>query len=353
MNEIELYDVLVIGGGQSGLATGYYLRRTSLNYLILDKEAEAGGSWIHYWESLRLFSPAQWSSLPGTLMEGGPAYYPNRDETVAYLKKYEAKYKLAVERSLVVERVKKDAEGLFQLYTNKGKYKARCLVSCTGSFSQPILPALPGMDSFKGEILHSADYQEPSRFKGKKVVVVGEGNSGAQILAELSNYATTLWVCSKPPRFLPDDVDGRVLFDSATALYKARQEGKPFTPPSLGDIVMVPPVKEARARGVLEGNAPIQYFTENSVVLSGGQEYPAEVIIFCTGFKPALSHLEPLGIVEKGKVDTAGTRAKGVSGLWLVGYGSWTGFASATLIGVGRSARQTVKEIQEYLNSSA
>lgn len=346
---MQTYDVLVIGGGQSGLAVGYYLRRSGLNYKIIDRQAAAGGSWQNYWHSLRLFSPAQWSSLPGILMAGGPDYYPTRDETIAYLQAYEQKYKLPVERPVEVEKIEKGEDGLFRLTTSKGIWQAKAVVSATGSFRKPYTPPIPDMDKFEGQLLHSADYRTPESFRGKKVAVLGEGNSGAQILAELSKEADTFWVTTKAPRFLPDEIDGRVLFDTATQLYKAKQEGRPFTPPSLGDIVMVPPVKEARERKVLDWYPPVERFTEGSIILSDGREIAVDAVIFCTGFRPSLDHLQPLGIVENGKVSTEGTRAKNIDGLWLVGYGSWTGFASATLIGVGRSARQTSQEVQEYL----
>lgn len=346
---MQTYDVLIIGGGQSGLALGYYLRRSGLSYKILDSQRSPGGSWQNYWSSLRLFSPAQWSSLPGTLMSGGPDYYPTRNETITYLQEYEQKYKLPVERPVEVKKVEQQSNGLFLLKTTKGQWQTRAVVSATGSFKKPYIPPIPGMGSFKGNILHSADYREADQFSEKKVAIIGEGNSGAQILAEVSKFADTYWITTKAPRFLPDEVDGRMLFDTATQIYKAKEEGRSFTPPSLGDIVMVPPVKEARERNVLKWYPPIDHFTEGSIILNDEREIRVEAVIFCTGFRPALDHLKPLGVVENGKVRTEGTRAKEMEGVWLVGYGSWTGFASATLIGVGRSARQTSQEIQAFL----
>lgn len=347
---METYDVLIVGGGQSGLAVGYYLRRFGLRYKILDNQDIAGGSWPNYWHSLRLFSPAQWSSLPGIIMNGGTDYYPSRNETIAYLQHYEQQYKLPVERPVKVQKIEKGNDGRFILTTSKGIYHTRAVVSATGSFRNPYMPAIPGMDTFKGKIIHAADYREEDQFKTQNVAVIGEGNSGAQILAELSKVAETYWITSKAPRFLPDDIDGRVLFDTATQLYNAKKEGRDFTPPSLGDIVMVPPVKEARERKVLNWYPPVERFTKNSLVLTNKQEIAIDAVIFCTGYRPAINHLQPLGIVENGKVRTEGTRATEMAGLWMVGYGSWTGFASATLIGVGRSARQTSREIQKYLS---
>lgn len=85
-------DVVVVGGGQAGLAVGYYLRRTGLSFVVLDAQREPGGAWLHAWKSLRLFSPPAFSSLPGWMMEGGPGCYPTRDEAIAYLRRYEARY---------------------------------------------------------------------------------------------------------------------------------------------------------------------------------------------------------------------------------------------------------------------
>ncbi|HRE65697.1 MAG TPA: ArsO family NAD(P)H-dependent flavin-containing monooxygenase [Cyclobacteriaceae bacterium] len=344
------FDVIVIGGGQSGLAMGYYLRRSGLSYIILDNQKEPGGAWLHTWKSLRLFSPAQWSSLPGMIMTGGSDYYPTRDVTIEYLKFYEEKYKLSVKRPVEVRNVQKQ-DGAFMLETSDGVYHSKTIVSTTGSFDNPYIPKFEGIELFKGQVLHSSEYQSPGEFADKRVAIVGEGNSGAQILAEVSKITGTIWVTQKEPRFLPDHIDGRFLFDAATQMYEAQQMGKQYKPPSLGDIVMVDSVKEARSRKVLKSLRPFERFTEDSLIWADGHEEKIDVVIFCTGFKSSLQHLEPLQVINsEGRIDTDGTRAKDVDGLWLVGYGNWTGFASATLIGVGRSARQTVDEIKAYVS---
>jgi putative flavoprotein involved in K+ transport len=347
---LEKYDVIVIGGGQSGLAMGYYLRRTGLSYVILDNHDEAGGAWQHTWKSLRLFSPAQWSSLPGMIMEGGGNYYPSRDETIEYLKKYEAKYALAVERQVnVVNVTKTDSE--FAVDTGENAYLAKTIVNATGTFSKPHIPYYKGIDIFSGNIIHSSQYNSPINYQNKRVAIVGEGNSGAQILAEVSKVAATLWITLKEPRFLADDIDGRYLFDLATQLYKAQKTGEEIKPPSLGDIVMVDSVKDARNRNVLKSVRPFDHFTKDSLVWADGHEEKIDFVIFCTGFKPALDHLAGLNMInEYGRTETIGTKSKKVAGLWLVGYGNWTGFASATLIAVGRTAKKTVDEIEKYLS---
>lgn len=344
------FDVVIIGGGQSGLAVGYYLRRTGLSFIILDKAEQAGGAWQHHWKSLRLFSPAQWSSLPGVIMSGGGNYYPTREETIQYLHEYEKKYQLPVKRSVEVKSVIKTEHG-FQLETSNGLYKAKAVVSATGSFANPFIPPVAGIENFQGAVLHSSLYRSPDDFKHKRVAIVGEGNSGAQILAEVSSITETIWITQKEPQFLADHIDGRYLFDAASQMYEAKKQGKAYQPPSLGDIVMVPPVKEARERGVFNNSLrPFSSFTADGLKWEDGHYEKVDVVIFCTGFKSSLNHLSGLQVITReGRVDTEETRSKTIPGLWIVGYGNWTGFASATLIGVGRSAKQTVDEILAFI----
>ncbi|PTM39389.1 ArsO family NAD(P)H-dependent flavin-containing monooxygenase [Bosea sp. 124] len=347
----DVLDVAVIGGGQAGLACAYFLRRAGLGFTILDGEQRAGGAWLHAWDSLRLFSPAQWSSLPGWPMPATEDGYPTRDAVIDYLSRYEDRYGLAVERPVEVEGVTRDG-GRFTLATNRGLRQARAVISATGTWRHPFRPAYPDQHLFQGRQLHSAQYRSPGEFAGQRVLVVGGGNSGAQILAELSLVADVTWVTPTPPSFLADDVDGRVLFERATARWRAAQEGRSIDVPAggFGDIVMVPPVKEARARGILHSVSPFARFVEDGVVWRDGSRSHVDAVIWCTGFRPALAHLTPLALAQdNGSVTTNGTRSVDEPLLWLVGYGDWTGAASATLIGVMRTARTTVAEIVEAL----
>nr|WP_311732306.1 hypothetical protein [Sphingobacterium sp. JUb56] len=184
-------------------------------------------------------------------------------------------------------------------------------------------------------------------------MIIGGGNSGAQLLAEISKIAQTEWSTLENPTFLPDDVDGRVLFDTATLMYNAQKEGKPIDPNlyNLSSIVMVPSVVEARKRDVLHSKGRINFISSTGVQWESGETEKFDAIVWCTGFKYATQHLANLAVTNpNGRIETTGTKANAVSGLWLVGYGNWTGFASATLIGVGRSAKSTISEIKEYLN---
>jgi putative flavoprotein involved in K+ transport len=345
------YDVLVVGAGQAGLAAGYYLRRTTLRWVILDAEEGPGAAWRHGWDSLCLFSPAQWSSLPGWPMPPSAGGTPGRDDILAYFAAYERRYQLPIERPVRVAAVRRVGDRLLA-ESDGGEYLARAVVSATGTWGKQLIPDYPGRGHFRGVQLHSAQYRSPEPFRDQVVLVIGGGNSGVQILAEVSRVAEAFWVTPREPRFLPDDVDGRVLFQRATERILARQTGRPIVekPGGLGDIVMMPPVREARARGVLESVRPFVRFTETGVVWPEGNEMRVDAVIWCTGFGYALDHLIPLGIVEPdGRVALQGTRAAREPRLWLLGYGDWAGEASATIIGVGRYARSTVAEIAALL----
>jgi cation diffusion facilitator CzcD-associated flavoprotein CzcO len=347
----EPVDVLIIGSGQAALATAYFLRRTQLSFLLLDDQAQAGGAWQHGWDSLRLFSPATWSSIAGWQMPNPEPGYPHRDAVIDYLTQYEARYQLPIVRPVHVDAVTRQGE-LFVVQAGTRQWRCRALVSATGTWSKPFIPVYPGSPQFVGQQLHSAHYRNPQAFAGKRVLVVGGGNSGAQILAEVSTVAETLWITPEPPAFLPDEVDGRVLFERATERWKALQEGRAIDQPvgGLGDIVMVEPVREARTRDVLVAERPFQRFTANGVEWADGRREAVDAVIWCTGFRPALDHLQSLDVLEAdGKIAVDGTRACKEPRLWLVGYGEWTGAASATLIGVSRTARSTVSEISAAL----
>jgi putative flavoprotein involved in K+ transport len=348
----ETHDVIVIGGGQAGLATGYYLRRAGLDFVILDAGIAAGGAWRHAWDSLRLFSPAGYSSMPGWPMPASAEPgYPSRDDVIDYLTRYEARYALPVRRPVAVTKVLPDSTHLC-VETDHGNFHAKAVVSATGTWSMPFIPDYPGRSLFQGQQLHSAHYVRPDRFAGQTVLVVGGGNSGAQILAEVSKVAAATWVTVTEPLFLPDDVDGRVLFERATARLRGGSGDTPVG--SIGDIVMVPPVIEARDRGVLKSVRPFDRMTARGVVWPDGRETPVDAIIWCTGFRPALGHLAGLDVLgPDGRVAVDGQRSVKEPRLWLTGYGDWCGAGSATLIGSSRVARDLVPRLQVQLTPAA
>jgi cation diffusion facilitator CzcD-associated flavoprotein CzcO len=347
----EIFDTIVIGGGQSGLACGYYLRRAKLNFLILDKQPVPGGAWLNAWDSLTLFSPSEYSSLPGWLMPKSNYKFPLRKEVIDYLTKYENRYEMNIKRKVEVIQISKD-NGVFQIHSNQGIFKCKTIISATGTWGNPFIPKFEGIENFKGLQIHSRHYKNPEEFIGLKTLVVGEGNSGAQILAEISEVTTAKWSTRTNPEFLPDEVDGYYLFNLASAKYKAEQEGKPFDASqyNLGNIVMVPSVKAAQKRGVLVSSGAVSKLTEKGVIWDSGLEEEFDAIIWCTGFGYDTVYLKSLVKTDhRGIAATRESKSVEVDGLWLVRYGGWTGYSSATLIGVSRTAKQTSLEIKEYL----
>ncbi|MFD7639124.1 ArsO family NAD(P)H-dependent flavin-containing monooxygenase [Kitasatospora sp. NPDC059795] len=326
--------VLVIGGGQAGLAAGYYLRRAGLDFAILDANPAPGGAWQHYWDSLRLFSPAEYSSLPGRPMPhqtGAP--YPNARHVAAYLAAYEDRYHLPVHRPVHVTGIERSPDHL-TIHTSADTWHAQAVVFATGSWQRPFVPAVPGRELFTGHQLHTTGYRRAADFAGQRVVVVGGGNSGAQIAADLTAVTETRWVTRRPPHFLPDSVDGRALFELATHQVRAHAAGDTHTGvASLGDIVATAPVRAARDSGLLAAHPMFDRLSPTGPVWTDGSTWDCDTIIWCTGFRP----------------DLAATRALEDPRIHLLGYGNWTGPASATLVGVGRTARTAVEQIRTLL----
>ncbi|WP_230960825.1 MULTISPECIES: NAD(P)-binding domain-containing protein [Erythrobacter] len=263
--------------------------------------------------------------------------YPTRDDVLDYLTRYEERYQLPILRPVCVQGVERGDPHLL-VRTDAGDFAARNVVSATGTWSKPYIPEVAGRDLFKGRQVHSAHYERPEDFAGQTVLVVGGGNSGAQIMAEVAPIARALWVTLQEPLFLPDDVDGLVLFERAVARMKAGPGDTPVG--GIGDIVMVPPVKAARDRGDLSSVRQFERLTTEGVIWPDGSAKAVDAIIWCTGFRPALDHLRGLGVIEEdGRVLVEGQRASKEQRLWLAGYGDWTGPGSATLMGAARTAR--------------
>lgn len=348
--------VVVIGGGQAGLAAGYHLRRLGLGFVILDAGAAPGGAWQHMWDSLHLFSPAAYSSLPGRLMPARTGErYLGAGHVVDYLAHYEKHYDLPVRHGVRVHAVRRDADRLL-VESDSGTWRAGAVISATGTWSRPFLPAVPGRSTFAGRQLRTVNYRRPADFAGQRVVVVGGGNSGAQIAADLAldGRVEVTWATQRPPRFLADDIDGRALFDAATARRRALDAGRSDTGgvASLGDIVAVPSVRAARDAQLLTAKPMFAQLTPTGVRWADGSQSDVDAVIWCTGFRPALAHLAPLNLRgPRGHIPTDGTRALGEPQLHLLGYGDWTGAASATLIGVGRPARDAAAQIAHALSS--
>lgn len=263
--------------------------------------------------------------------------YPTRDEILDYLRRYEARYYTPpIRRPVTVERVERADEKFLNIRTNTGDFLSRAVIGATGTWSDPFIPDVAGHDVFGGTQIHSAYYRSTAPFAGRRVLVVGGGNSGAQIMAELSLVANATWVMLHDPGFLLDDVDGRVLFERASARVLGETSAPP--PGGFGDIVMAPPVRAAKERGALHAVRPFARMTQTGVVWPDGREEAIDAIIWCTGFRPALGVFAPLDVIEPdGLIRVDGQQAIREPRLWLLGYASWCGPATATLLGPCRA----------------
>ncbi|WP_462418689.1 NAD(P)-binding domain-containing protein [Kytococcus sp. Marseille-QA3725] len=301
-------DVVVIGGGQAGLATSYWLRRAGIEHVVLDDAEQPGGAWARMWPSLRAFSPAQHSSLPGWMMPQPPGGgFPPREHVAGYLTDYEERYEVPVERPVRVEAVRRDGGRLRVEGRRAGAapgggevprtpeaaaWSARAVVSATGTWSRPFWPSVPGMRDFGGVQLHSAQYRRPADLPDGRVLVVGGGNTGAQLAAELLETHEVVWATQRPPRLMPPEVDGRVLFDVATARRAALDAGREDDGgvAALGDIVQVPGVREAVAAGHLAAVPMVERLTASGAVwgadAAGGTGRPGPERTRTPGVRP-------------------------------------------------------------------
>ena len=154
MNELDrVLDVVDIGGGQAGLATGWHLQQHGLDYLILDEQTSPGGNWRNYYESLQLFSPSEYSALPGRAFLGDPKDYPVRNEVVQYLEAYAAEFQLPFQGGTRVVAVVQKGKAFEVRTANGANFTTRAVVVASGGFSRPFMPDIPGLESFSGHCL--------------------------------------------------------------------------------------------------------------------------------------------------------------------------------------------------------
>lgn len=206
------HEVIVVGGGQAGLALGYHLSRQERDFLILEAADEPAAAWRSRWDSLRLFTPVRYDSLPGRPFPGDPDSYPTRDEVVAYLSDYATAFELPVEYGSRVARVA-PADGGYLVELDDGtSYQAGQVVIATGPFQVPRIPAIASGLAPDVVQLHSADYRSPGALPDEPVLVVGGGNTGYQIAEELAATREVHMAIGSRQAPLPQKIFGRDLF---------------------------------------------------------------------------------------------------------------------------------------------
>ena len=214
----DTLDVLVIGAGQAGLAIGHHLSRTGDRFLIVDAAAEIGASWRRRWDSLRLFTPAQYDNLPGLPFPAGKDRYPTKDDVAAYLDRYAAAFDLPIRLNTPVTALTRATGGTYQADVGDEVLVARQVVIATGPFQAPLIPAVADRIDRGVTQLHSADYRNPDTLPAGRVLVVGAGNSGCQIAKELSTTHQVELSAGDPNPVLPQRPLGRDIWWWATGL---------------------------------------------------------------------------------------------------------------------------------------
>ncbi|MDW8806535.1 NAD(P)/FAD-dependent oxidoreductase [Streptomyces scabiei] len=301
---MEHIDVAVIGGGQSGLAAAHALLRRGLRPVVLEASGRTAGSRPRYYDSLTLFSPARYSFLPEMPFPGADQdRYPHRDEVVAYLTAYAGRLDAEIRTGCRVRTVRRTS-GAFEVELESGgRLSTRAVVAASGTFGRPHRPALPGLEEFTGQVLHTADYRSPAPFTGRRVVVVGAGNSAVQIATELARTAHVTLATRGPVRFAAQQILARDLH------FRLARTGLDTAP--LGRLLSRPPVQpvldDGRYRAALAAGRPERrpMFTgaDGAKLLwpDGGRE-EVDAVVLATGYRPDLPCLAGLD----GALDTEG-----------------------------------------------
>jgi putative flavoprotein involved in K+ transport len=358
----DLYDVIVVGGGQAGLSVGYHLQRASVRFLILDAEDRVGDVWRRRWDSLRLFTSARFSSLQGMPFPAPPDSFPTKDEMADYLEAYAARFELPVSNGIRVERLTRSNTG-YLLEAGERRFRARQVIVAMANHQKPRIP------SFAEELhssivqLHSVDYKNPAQLGPGPVLIVGAGNSGAEIAKELEKTHRVL-LSGRDTGQIPFRINGflgrlflvwlvlRVVFHRVLTV--ATPIGRALRPKFLGrggplirvksqDLAALGVVRVGRTVGAGDGLP----------VLADGRRLEVGNVIWCTGFHPGFSWID-LGIFDAEGVPRhqAGLVPE-ADGLYFVGLHFLYALSSEMIHGVGRDAARIAAQAAARVGQSA
>ncbi|MDN4481993.1 FAD-dependent oxidoreductase [Demequina lignilytica] len=353
--------VVVIGAGQAGLAVAYHLRRRGLtpgdDLLVLDANPGAGGAWRHRWPGLTLGGTHRLHDLPGmtdtglTFTEADP-HRPARELVAEYYGAYEDHHDLRVVRPARVTAVRRDGDG-YLVECAPGSpvtaVRARVVVSATGTWNRPRLPLVDGREEFSGLQITTAEYTDPAPFVGLRVAVVGGGTSALTFLDEVGDVAQDLhWYTRRVPLFHDEEEEltaerGRIAVGIQD---EAARAGRPL--PSIVAVTGLPRsplVRRLEGKDRLRREPMFASLDATGAVTADGEHVDLDAIIWATGFRPDLTHLQPLGVVnEVGGIVVEDGRVPEEPGLFLAGYGP-----QASTISSNRAARVTALTIARLL----
>lgn len=343
--------VVVIGGGQAGLSAGYHLAHRGFvnafeapgdtpSYVVLDAEEAPGGAWRHRWESLTMATVNNIFDLPSYPRPTVELATPSKVAIPEYFAQFEAHHQLAIQRPVTVHSVEylnHNPEEGFRIATTSGTWQAKAIVNATGTWNNPTLPYYPGQETFHGKQMHTKDYVSLEAFAGQRVGIIGGGISAVQQLEEISRVATVHWFTRREPVFRKEQFElettGREVIAKVTAAVEA---GKPTgSVVSYTGLGWTPYARAAKKRGVLNRKPMFTRITPTGVIEEDGTETPLDVLLWATGFKPAIRHLEPLGLQnELGAIQLKGTKVVKDPRIHLVGYGP-----TQSTVGANRAGR--------------
>lgn len=280
--------------------------------------------------------------LPGYALPPIDPHEPSRDAVPRYFDGFEREHGFAIVRPARVIRVDDTPSGLLEVTTDSDVWRARAVINATGTWTNPTLPAYPGSDTFTGTQLHTSGYVRGEDFAGMRVAVVGGGISAVQQLEEISRTATTFWYTRSEPRFLDHEFTAETGAATVEKVIADVEAGRPTgSVVSYTGLAWTPYALAAKARGVLERRAMFTRIEPTGVREADGTFTPVDVILWATGFKPALAHLDPLRLRnELGGITMRGTQVANDARLHLIGYGP-----SQSTVGANRAGRAAVAAI--------
>ena len=326
----EPFDVVIIGGGQAGLAMGYYLRQQGLRFVIFERGDSIAPAWRERWDSLTLFTPRRYSALPGLPFPGDPDGYPSRNEVIAYLERYAETFELPIDLDSEVRRL--SHAGRLVLEINGRMVTADQVVVATGPFQTPLVPKLAQDLDRDVWRVHSTGYRQPGDVPEGTVLVVGGGNTGFQIAKELSSTHKVVLSVGSKQKPLPQRFAGHDLFWwlTKTHLLFTNVESRLGSKLQYRDTLIGSSPRELRRSGV-ELKPRATSASGRTVSFGDGSELEVDAVIWATGYRPDYSWIDaPVLDADARLVHRRGVTA--VPGLYFLGL-TWQWTRGSALIG--------------------
>jgi len=343
---VERFDTIVIGAGQAGLAVGHELAARDLDFVILDGAARVGDAWRRRWDSLRLFTPAAYSGLPGMCFPAPPSHLPDKDEVADYLERYAERFDLPVRLDTRVDSLAWNGER-HVVHAGARRLEAESVVVATGPFQRPRVPALAARLAPDIHQLHSSEYRSPFDLPDGPALVVGAGNSGAQIALELARFRR-VWLAGRETGRIPRRLLGRDVYDwlwpVLTRLTADTRPGRRLRERTRrGD----PLVGISAAQLEEAGIARVGRVTDErgGLPVCDGEALRPRVVIWCTGFAPDYGWIERPILDEHGVPRHRRGVATDAPGLYFVGLRFQHRLTSALIGGVGADAAFIAEQV--------